>query len=192
MQLALYSRRYSKLSTAPHPIHFTREMRSKLGWVDHQQGLVVGVSGWGRPIEAPSDHGFVVDYGELVVQFVAAGKTRRADCLVVAVVLTDPLRDSQDSPECISPNPMQGRGILKNVPRLRDNSAALQARLRLDWRDHFINHFGRWADPVAQARQGAIFDEIWRDALRVVSCFARFHRGYSDEKTLFIDFMRWL
>ena len=35
--------------------------------MDHQQGLVVGVSGGGRPVEAPRDHGFVVDHGELVI-----------------------------------------------------------------------------------------------------------------------------
>ena len=35
--------------------------------MNHQQGFVVGVSSGGRPIEAPSDHGFVVDDGELVV-----------------------------------------------------------------------------------------------------------------------------
>ena len=34
-------------------------------------GLIVGVSSGVRPIEAPSDHAFVVDHGELVVQLVA-------------------------------------------------------------------------------------------------------------------------
>ena len=47
--------------------------------MDHQQGFVVGVSSGGAPIEAPSDHCFVVDHGELVVQFVAAGEARGAD-----------------------------------------------------------------------------------------------------------------
>ena len=56
----------------------------------------------------------------------------------------------------LSPNPMQGRGMLKKPPRVRDNNGALQVRLRLDGRDHFINRLGRWDDPVAQARGQAI------------------------------------
>ncbi len=59
---------------------------------------------------------------------------------------------------------MQGRGILKKPPRVRDNNGALQVRLRLDGRDHFINRIGRFDDPVAQARRQAICAEIWRDA----------------------------
>ena len=59
---------------------------------------------------------------------------------------------------------MQGRGMLKKPPRVRDNNGALQVRLRLDGRDHFINRLGRWDDPVAQARGQAICAEIWRDA----------------------------
>ena len=64
----------------------------------------------------------------------------------------------------LSPNPMQGRGMLKKPPRVRDNNGALQVRLRLDGRDHFINRIGRFDDPVAQARGQAICAEIWRDA----------------------------
>ena len=40
--------------------------------MDHQQGLVVGVSGRRRKVEAAYDYSFVVDYGELVVQLVAS------------------------------------------------------------------------------------------------------------------------
>ena len=54
--------------------------------------------------------------------------------------------------------------MLKKPPRVRDNNGALQIRLRLDGRDHFINRLGRWDDPVAQARGQAICAEIWRDA----------------------------
>ncbi len=54
--------------------------------------------------------------------------------------------------------------MLKKPPRVRDNNGALQVRLRLDGRDHFINRLGRWDDPVAQARAQAICAEIWRDA----------------------------
>ena len=35
--------------------------------MDHQQRFVVGVSSGGRPIETASDHCFVVDHGELVI-----------------------------------------------------------------------------------------------------------------------------
>ena len=35
--------------------------------MDDQQGFVVGVSSGGRPIEGTSDHGFVVDHRELVI-----------------------------------------------------------------------------------------------------------------------------
>ena len=54
--------------------------------------------------------------------------------------------------------------MLKKPPRVRDNNGALQVRLRLDGRDHFINRLGRWDDPVVQARGQAICAEIWRDA----------------------------
>ena len=54
--------------------------------------------------------------------------------------------------------------MLKKPPRVRDNNGALQVRLRLDGRDHFINRLGRFDDPVAQARAQAICAEIWRDA----------------------------
>ena len=54
--------------------------------------------------------------------------------------------------------------MLKKPPRVRDNNGALQVRLRLGGRDHFINRIGRFDDPVAQARGQAICAEIWRDA----------------------------
>ena len=47
--------------------------------MDDQQGFVVGVSGGGRPIEAPRDHGLVIDHSELVVELVATGKAGGAD-----------------------------------------------------------------------------------------------------------------
>ena len=49
--------------------------------MDHQQGFIVGVGSRGRPVERSCDHCFVVDDGELVMQLVAAGKTRCADAL---------------------------------------------------------------------------------------------------------------
>ena len=54
--------------------------------------------------------------------------------------------------------------MLKKPPRVRNNNGALQVRLRLDGRDHFINRLRRWDDPVAQARVQAICAAIWRDA----------------------------
>ena len=59
---------------------------------------------------------------------------------------------------------MQGRGMLKKPPRVRDNNGALQVRLRLYWRDHYTNRLGRFDNPVAQARGQAICAGIWRDA----------------------------
>ena len=53
--------------------------------------------------------------------------------------------------------------MLKKPPRVRDNNGALQVRLRLGGRDHFINRIGRFDDPVAQARGQAICAEIWRE-----------------------------
>ena len=49
--------------------------------MDHQQGFVVGVSSRGRPIEGTSDHRFVIDHRELVVELVAAGEAGGADAL---------------------------------------------------------------------------------------------------------------
>ena len=47
----------------------------------YQQGFVVDVSSRGRPIEVSSDHSFVVDHGELVMQLVAAGEAGGAEAL---------------------------------------------------------------------------------------------------------------
>ena len=49
--------------------------------MDDQQGFVVGVSSGGRPVEGSCDHGFVVDHGKFVVEFVATGKAGSADAL---------------------------------------------------------------------------------------------------------------
>ena len=58
---------------------------------------------------------------------------------------------------------MQGRGMLKKPPKVRDNNGALQVRLRINGRNHFINRIGRFDDPVAQAGGQAVCAEIWRD-----------------------------
>ena len=51
--------------------------------MEHQPGFIVGVSSRVRPIEAPSEHGFVVDHGELVVQLVASGDAGGTDALLL-------------------------------------------------------------------------------------------------------------
>jgi integrase len=52
---------------------------------------------------------------------------------------------------------------LRKAPTLRNNNGALQVRVRLDGKDHFINRLGRFDDPVARARAQAISAEIWSD-----------------------------
>lgn len=53
---------------------------------------------------------------------------------------------------------------MRKPPTLRNNNGALQLRVRLNGRDHFINRLGRWGDPLAMAGREAIAAEIWRDA----------------------------
>ena len=52
---------------------------------------------------------------------------------------------------------------MRKAPSLRNNNGALQVRVRLDGKDHFINRLGRWDDPIAVAKAQAISAEIWRD-----------------------------
>ena len=52
---------------------------------------------------------------------------------------------------------------MRKAPALRNNNGALQLRVRLDGKDHFINHLGRFDDPVAQAKAQSISAEIWSD-----------------------------
>ena len=52
---------------------------------------------------------------------------------------------------------------MRKAPSLRNNNGALQVRVRLDGKDHFINRLGRFDDPVARARAQAISAEIWSD-----------------------------
>ena len=42
--------------------------------MDRQQGFVLGVGSRGRPIEAPSDHSFVIDHGVLLMDLTATGE----------------------------------------------------------------------------------------------------------------------
>ena len=53
---------------------------------------------------------------------------------------------------------------MRKAPTLRNNNGALQVRVRLDGKDHFINRLGRFDDPVARARALSISAEIWSDA----------------------------
>ena len=52
---------------------------------------------------------------------------------------------------------------MRKAPSLRNNNGALQVRVRLDGKDHFINRLGRWDAPIAVAKAQAISAEIWRD-----------------------------
>ena len=52
---------------------------------------------------------------------------------------------------------------MRKAPTLRNNNGALQVRVRLEGKDHFINRLGRFDDPVARARALAISAEIWSD-----------------------------
>ena len=49
--------------------------------MDRQQVFIVAVSSSGRPVERSRDHHFVIEHGELVVQFVTACKAGGADSL---------------------------------------------------------------------------------------------------------------
>ena len=49
--------------------------------MDDQKGFIIGVGSCGCPVEGSSDHCFVVDHGELVVELVAAGEAWGADAL---------------------------------------------------------------------------------------------------------------
>ena len=72
-----------QFSAFPKAIHFSGEVFRELRGVDHQQGFIVGMSSGGGPIEGTSDHRFVVDHRELVVQLVATGKAGGADLLLL-------------------------------------------------------------------------------------------------------------
>ena len=52
---------------------------------------------------------------------------------------------------------------MRKAPALRNNNGALQVRVRLEGKDHFINRLGGFDDPVATARALAISAEIWSD-----------------------------
>ncbi|WP_236069781.1 site-specific integrase [Prochlorococcus marinus] len=53
---------------------------------------------------------------------------------------------------------------MRRPPSLRNNNGALQVRVRLEGKDHFINRLGRWDDLVAVARAQALSARIWSDA----------------------------
>ena len=52
---------------------------------------------------------------------------------------------------------------MRKAPALRNNNGALQLRVRLEGKDHFINRLGRFDDPVARAKALSISAEIWSD-----------------------------
>jgi integrase len=52
---------------------------------------------------------------------------------------------------------------MRNPPVIRNNHGVIQVRVRVDGRDHFINRFGKWSDPVARAKASAVSAQIWSD-----------------------------
>ena len=54
--------------------------------------------------------------------------------------------------------------VMRRSPSLRNNNGAVQVRVRLGGRDHFINRLGRWEDPLAAARAQVLNVRIWSDA----------------------------
>lgn len=52
---------------------------------------------------------------------------------------------------------------MRKAPSLRNNNGAVQLRVRIDGRDHFINRLGRWDDPAAVAKAQALSAQIWSD-----------------------------
>ena len=52
---------------------------------------------------------------------------------------------------------------MRKLPALRNNNGALQLRVRLEGKHHFINRLGRFDDPVARAKALSISAEIWSD-----------------------------
>ena len=49
--------------------------------MNHQKGFIIGVGCGRRPIEGSSNHCFVVDHSEFVVELVSAGEAWGADAL---------------------------------------------------------------------------------------------------------------
>ena len=52
---------------------------------------------------------------------------------------------------------------MRKAPSLRKNNGAVQLRVRIDGKDHFINRLGRWDDPAAVAKAQALSAQIWSD-----------------------------
>lgn len=52
---------------------------------------------------------------------------------------------------------------MRKAPSLRNNNGAVQLRVRIDGKDHFINRLGRWDDPAAVAKAQVLSAQIWSD-----------------------------
>jgi hypothetical protein len=52
---------------------------------------------------------------------------------------------------------------VRKAPSLRNNNGAVQLRVRIAGKDHFINRPGRWDDPAAVAKAQALSAQIWSD-----------------------------
>jgi len=55
------------------------------------------------------------------------------------------------------------RHLMRKPPSLRNNTGALQLRVRIDGTDAFINRLGSWSDPAAVAKASALSARIWSD-----------------------------
>ena len=88
--------------------------------MDRHQGFVVGVSRRGRPIEGSSNHFFVVDHSELVVELVAPGEAWGADSLLLPWYGRNRSGMLRTSPHLISKNPSQnGMNLAMRLPRAK-------------------------------------------------------------------------
>jgi integrase len=52
---------------------------------------------------------------------------------------------------------------VRKAPSLRNNNGAIQVRVRIEGKDHFISRLGRWDNPVAVAKAQALSARIWSD-----------------------------
>ena len=52
---------------------------------------------------------------------------------------------------------------MRKAPSLRNNNGAVQLRVRISGKDHFINRLGRWDDPAAVAKAQVLSAQIWSD-----------------------------
>ena len=72
IQLEEYSSGDPKLGKTKHPVHLEGEMSSNFGFLDDKEHFVITLCGSGRAIRTSSDHCFVLNHHEVVVELVCA------------------------------------------------------------------------------------------------------------------------